>query len=612
MKKSAKHTKQSFYDQQAIGLVSAWIAETKMAMPDLKALDKWPNIDGHIEVTDENGHKDGDLRVQVKKLSNTNARNKQHSFKDDKFLSYCRESEDWVPIIFIGVDLKNNKAFWLHIDRDFLNRNGSSKTVKFVETQVIESGTNEFIKDWKKIITLYHSKSNEFEKYKKLFSMLSDVINPALGVTNERFVNIHYFLDELNGYLNHTFSIVKQIFYPNTWKLGFAYFKYGSSDLAYALYPIARNKNDAQIKEIDRTLFNKIGREGLGFSALASRNPIETNPKEYAKEVIHKKISQVIKRKLLEHSGSEFLAKEYVFAFINKYRTQMGLEQKDKYSLKEIELAFYTYLPFWLKFSADLSFFPRERVPGKTKAYYHHPDQIYELDEDRRNEVKRRVERALRFDEPVPKIQILDERDSTNLSFSLFLELFHFLKQTGKRKIVRPYIEKDFPREKEENTRTWKTFSEKDIVHNLKMFFENLLEVYDAILRNNFPALRDELPLFCEADTILVSWDKRYISYKMYHLRAKTERKQVQIKLITEEDVKRFELEYPSPRRMIIFENKTYQLLSSESGIADFFYDPTPMLNFIYKKLKERIDEYFKKTEPSPKFDKPDEADEAK
>ncbi len=53
--KPAKHTKNSFYDQQSVGMVSAWIAQTHRAMPDLKANDKWPNIDGYIELTDENG-----------------------------------------------------------------------------------------------------------------------------------------------------------------------------------------------------------------------------------------------------------------------------------------------------------------------------------------------------------------------------------------------------------------------------------------------------------------------------------------------------------------------------------------------------------------------------
>ena len=611
----AKHSVSSSEEQQAVNLVSAWIAKTKRATPDIRALDRWPNIDGYIEVTDEDGFPRGKFEVQVKKLSDDHIKNKRYSFPDNHFLSYCRGLASWIPILLIGVDLENEQAFWIHIDRDFLNKNGSSKTVKFVESQIIKSGENDFIEDWSNIVESYRSMPEELEQYKKAFATLSNATTLTPIRTDERFVSIHRFLDEINDYLDYKFPIVKQILYPNIWKLGLAYYRYGSTELAYTLYPIARNKNDVQIKEVDFRLLGKIEKEGLEFTAHLSQNPLKTEPKEYAKKLVHRKTSGVIDGKLLRHTGNEFLAKEYVFTFIDKYRTQMGLEQKDKYSLEEIEMAFHTYLPFWLKFSADLSSFPPNRALGMYSF-----SQITGLDNDKRNEVARRVRKALRSNEPVPIIPIPDERNSLRLSFDLFIEFFYFLKQTETKgkEIRRPYKEKDFSILKDGTADwVWNLFSKKDTDQNLKVFFKHLLEVYDAILKNNFPALRDELPLFGEADTILISWDlrDRYDhngpTYYMYYLKSKTARKRVQIKLITEEDIKRYELEYPSSRGTIRFENEEYQLLISEYGVLDFIYDHTPMLSFIYKKLKERIDEYFKKTEPGPKFDKHSEADEA-
>ena len=226
--------------------------------------------------------------------------------------------------------------------------------------------------------------------------MLADVINPAYGRTDARFVNIHYFLDELNGYLDNAFSIVKQIFYPNTWKLGFAYFQYEDSRLAYSLYPIARNRNDVQIKEINKTLLNKIKRERLDFSTLTSRNPLETNPKVYAKEVVHQKTSDIIKRRWLKHSGSEYLAKEFIFAFIDRFHIPMGLELKDKYSLEEIEKAIDTYLPLWLKFSHDL-LLRKKREPEGTIMECK-PSWIHSLSENECNEVAQNVEKVIQDD----------------------------------------------------------------------------------------------------------------------------------------------------------------------------------------------------------------------
>ena len=582
-------------------MVSAWIAATQRAMPDLKALDKWPNIDGHIEITEKDGSPKGELRAQVKKL-NPRLKNKL-SFKNYKFLEHCRVSIDWTPIILIGVDLESKKAYWLHIDSHFLSQGGDRKTITFVENQVIKSGTSEFIKSWEKIIAIYYSKHREFEKNKKLFFMLSDVFNPAYGKTDQHFVNIHYFLDELNGYLDHTLPIVKQIFYPNTWKLGFAYFQYETSSLAYSLYPIAQNQNDVQIKEINRTLFNKIKRDGLGFSTLASRNPIKTNPKEYAKEVVHQKTSDIIKRRWLKHSGSEYLAKEFIFAFIDRFHIPMGLELKDKYSLEEIEKAIDTYLPLWLKFSHDL-LLRKKREPEGTIMECK-PSWIHSLSENECNEVAQNVEKVIQDDTFDFRIMLQREVETSLVQFWEFLD---YLKKSRKRKVERLYgIER--------------RSSSKCIDHNLKMFCEHLLEVYDAVIQTNFPMLKDELSLFGKADTILISRRVKdhpdaltdyWGNVSIYYLKANIKRTYAQPYLVTKEElerVKKSRVESKGTLGEVTFRNKKYQLIYIST---DFIYEGTPMLNFIYEKLKQRMDEYFKETEPDTTFDKHSKADEAK
>ena len=610
---SAKYTKTSFEDQEAISLVSAWVAETQRAMPNLNALDGRPNIDGYIDVIGEHGTERGSFRVQVKKLWPKNAPKKKHSFNDDKFLAYCRDSADWTPILFIGVDLEKKLAFWLHISRDFLNKNGSGKTVKFVASQIIKSRTSGFIDDWTYIIDLYRSKSKEFEKYKKLFSTLSDVINPALGVTDERFVSIHRFLDTVNHYLDHEFSIVKQIFYADTWKLGFAYHQYEDSRLAYTLYPIARNKNDAQIKEIDQSLHNRIKTENLGFTGHFIENPLKKGPKEYAKEVVRKNTHTVIDRKLLRHNGSEFLAREFIFAFIDEFHVLMGLEIKDKYSLEEIKVAFFIYLPFWLKFSDDddIVSFSQNRFPRKTEIYYL-PNWTSKLSKVKLNKIKRNVKKALRDKAPVPQVPpIVGEQNS----FDLFVEFFRFLKQAKRRVIRRPYKKKDISKLKGDGTNwTWNLFSERDTKYNLNVVFKYLIDAYNVILKNNFPELIGELSLLGDANTILFYWDPEEIhvpTYNIYYLKSKTERKQVRINLFTEEEMRRSELAYYDiPSRFFKFGDEECQLISKEHDALDFAYGGTSVLNFIYKKLKERIDEYFKETDLDTKFDKHSEADE--
>jgi hypothetical protein len=597
--KPARHTPQSFYDQEAVSLVSAWLAQTHRAMPDLKANDKFPNIDGYVEVTNEEGIHKGTLKVQIKKLSEKNALRKQYSFKDEKFLSYCRDSLDWVPILLIGVDLKKNRAFWIHIDHNFLEKNGGTKTIKFPENQQIEPGKDNFVTEWEKIIDLYAFKETEFEKYKKAFSMLSDVITPALGKTDDKFIEIHAFLDELNYYLDYQFNIIKKVYYPDTWKLGFAYSEYTKSSLTYTLYPIPLAKNDVQIKELDMITFNQIQKEGLGFVMQFTENTLASTPKEYAKEIVEGKIKKIIENKLLKHTGSPFLAKEFIFGFIDEFHLQMGLEVKDEYPLEEVEKAFYVYLPFWLQASHEL-LITRDRNRFKNRAQsgrikYYDPARIFEIKKDEEIEIKTMVETFLKAGAPAPKIRMGNEE----MPFGLFVEFLNYVKQ-AQVKIERPYRPKDFSRLKEGHSLVWSIFSKKDADKNMSLFFENLSETYKTILENNFPELRDEFSIHEKVSTILVSWNvkERYEerssgpTYKLLYLESnRSEEKKLVVPTEEEREILN-NLDFRA--RELTFRGVNYEIVSQERGELDFIYEKKPMLDFIYELLETRIKKYFK------------------
>ena len=594
----AKYTEQNFFDQQAISLVSAWTSKTQRATPNLNALDSRPDIDGYIDVIDEAKSSTGTFHVQVKKIPDDA---KQYSFPNNKFLEYCRRRAIWTPILLIGVDLKNQQAFWIHMSPDLLKEVKTGKTVKFEESQIIKSGKSDFIEAWEEIIESYRSKAEEAGKNEKIASTLSNVVNSALGKTDKRFVNINCFLDELNGYLNHTFSIVKQVFYPNTWKLGLAYFQYDDSCLTYSLYPIALNGNDAQIKIIEKALLDKMASGELGYISFSSENPIATDPKEYAKEVIHRKTSDIIKRRWLKHSGSEYLAKEFIFTFIDEFHIPMGLELKDKYSLNEIERAIDEYLLLWLKFSHDLLLCKKREPKGTIMECT--PDWIHDLTESERNEVAQNVEKVIQDD--TFKFRIMLRRE-VETSLIQFWEFLNYLKQSKKRKVERLY-------------EVERSSNSKHIDHNLKMFCKHLLEVYDAVIQTNFPMLKDELSLFGKADTILISWRVKdhpdaltdyWGNVSIYYLKANIKGEHTQPYLVTKEElerVKKSRVESKGTLGEVTFRSKKYQLIYIST---DFIYEGTPMLNFIYEKLKQRMDEYFKETDLDTKFDKRDEADE--
>lgn len=477
-------------------MVTTWIAQTHKAMPDLKANDKYPNIDGYIELVDSTGLPTGTLKVQVKKLSVKNAKKLKHGFKDNKFLDYCKNSSDWLPIIFIGVDFDKKCAYWVHIDKHFVNSLKGSKTITFNKNQVISNSTTIFIDDWQKISQLYNTMAVEFERYKKAFSMLSGIITPALGKSDPKFIDIHDFLDYYNYFLDYQFPVVKKVFYPRSWKIGFAYYQYGSKILSYTLYPIPIDKNDVQIKEVDRGIHAVLENEGLGFVTHFSQNPIIENPKNYAKKVVGEKIKKIIEKKLLIHSGNKFLATEFIFAFLDKFHTQLGLEKKDVYRVEEIEEGFYKYFPLWMEeaLKIDSSFL-------KSRDGYLDPDLMTSfLREDRLEEIKKSVLKRIISGKTKTSAFPVNNR---NIPFKIFVELLGFLRRIELVSINRPYADKNFERIK--GGYSGEVFSKKDAEKNFKTMFRNLLEAYNVIIKNNFPLLSKELSIFGESDTLLVS-----------------------------------------------------------------------------------------------------------
>lgn len=598
-KRPGRHTPQSFNDQQAISALSAWLAKTQRAMPDLKANDKWPNIDGYIEVTDENGFQIGTLKTQVKKLSEKNARKKQHTFKDEKFLSYCRESTDWIPILFIGVDLGKQKAFWLHVDHYFLEKTERGKTITFPEENIIAESETGFIEDWKNLIYLYNSRAEEFEKYKKAFSMVADVITPALGRTDERFIAIHQFLDTLNYNLDHGFTVVKRILYPRTWKLGFAYHKYEDSELIHTLYPIAENRNDVQIKEVDAELFNKLRKEGLGFRAHHRHNPIMQQPEKYAHEITKSETFRILEERLLNHGCSNFLAREYVFAFIDRFYVQMGVENKDVYTVAEIANGFYTYMPHWIQESYNiLRSKNRNNLEDRMQSSQFRgfdPEIIDEASMDERNKIQQKVEKKIREEYPPPSLPMSNK----NLPLGIVAELLNFLQQTVSE-VQRPYKPKSFHEAKNDVTHIANFFSKQDTEYNLKTFFENLQDVYDKFVKSNFPMLQNELSLFMNADLMAVTWSiTDHHSAKQsgsvcetYYLKTKKGRKtRKEVLILTNSE--REHIRDEALKTNITLRDKEYTITSREVFALDFIYKDTPMFNYIYNKIQGRFKQYF-------------------
>ena len=164
--KSAKHTTSSFHDREAISRVEVILNSHKLVAPDLKKDDTWPNHDGYLEVLDINHYVRGTIVAQVKTLDQKRInKNISYRFSDDKFLSFCNETRE-NPILLIGVDRKNNVAYWLEVTPQVV-KELKRMTIYFPIENIISEDNNSYHDAWIRICEIRKEKIKNFEERRK-------------------------------------------------------------------------------------------------------------------------------------------------------------------------------------------------------------------------------------------------------------------------------------------------------------------------------------------------------------------------------------------------------------------------------------------------------------
>jgi len=572
---------------------------------DLKERDKYPNIDGYIELVDRHQVPVGKLEAQIRKLPDDSGTVPKLQCPIS-LVSYSKKAT-CNPVLLIGVDVKQNRAYWIHVTEGLVGEliertDQKTKAVSFPINNIVDGKDTKYIIEWRNIAEAYQRKMQEYDIWKDSYEKLFEKSNPALGIDRRDFQEMHVFLDEVNELLDKRLPIVKKRFYPTAWKIGLAYHEYENSLVSYTLYPIPADKNDVQIKEIDETLREQLKNEGLGFTAHYVENPIKVRPKEYATEIIESKAQKIVENRLLNHGGNEFLAREFIFAFIDHFSHQIGLDKKDSYSISEFEEAFLHYLPIWVdeavKFMVKVQ---RNGVKKYTDCLFRRPyfdpdTLIVQIMGDERKRIEQRVAERIDRRSPIPSIPL----GNAEFPFGILYEFFSFLKSKGVSEIHRVYLPRDYSRLSERGGWIWNLFSPAAVKRNLETFFDNLPKVYDDTVLQNFPEIAEELPLFGDASLVIVVFDvkEKYGSSRdspniQFFYLANENQESLEIKIYRKAEMKVHNVLHEELGNSVGFDGKKYKLISMSTGILDFIYDDIPMFSFVYETLRRNLERYF-------------------
>jgi len=504
------------------------------------------------------------------------------------------------PVFLVIVDNKNQHFFWTDPKEQIenLSKLPEKKSIRVSKKDFFDStlkglpqDMQTIINDYSKKYVEYESMIDELKKLKEINVILSENTNSALGVSKGYFKDIHTFLDKLNYLLDYKFAKVKEVFYENCWKIGLAYQEFDDKNLTCSLYPIHREKNDVQIKEIDDSLREKL--KQFGLRGHFQENPILTNAKGYAMEIIQSKLTEILEHKFLSHKENFFLMNEFLIAFTDKFYIQMGLEVKDVYEIKELKDGFNKYMPIWIDEVLKEPHITIGRMRYTAPSFL-----LSQLLDEKRSEIAQRVKNRLEKGDYNKRDLVLGDN---KFYMRMFVHFINNLEEKGITSVKRIYTKKEYSRLGERGGLVWNTLTLDNLEKNLTIFFRELPKVFDQVIKENFPALVDELHFFNKYNRLVVvlkgkDWYETSESptLQLYGITdPKLQKNSVEV---YREGEKQITVKYHNGINVQI-NNETFKARMSSSQILDFMYDDLPMLNHVYALLAEEFKEYLEKSE---------------
>lgn len=322
-------SKTSEIEQKSVNFLYTLLLESEEVQANLSSNDKTADIDGTIELLSER-RICGKISVQIKTY-NQNQSNKRPKFNcPTSLFGYAQKVPTEILILFV-VDSTRQVIYWKHINSRLISeherkKNQKTVSIEFASNEILSSqNLNECINIWKslykKTAQMLFSNEQLSSENQRLKNLIDKYQSPTLSISSNEIFNIQRFIERLNYLLDYEYPFVKDVKYPNAWKIGLAYVEYLSEELSYLLYVIPKGVNDLLIKEINW----KKAREQFKYSPYLSRNcvvnEISRSATKYANNLIINEALKIIEDQRVLFLTEE-IAKEYIIDFLSmEYRT---------------------------------------------------------------------------------------------------------------------------------------------------------------------------------------------------------------------------------------------------------------------------------------------------
>jgi len=586
-----------------------YIIDINKCISQVTQNDKTPNIDGNIAVIDDNSNVKGNIEVQIKKMPDKFSGKLCHYFPIS-LLDYA-EKIAFNPVIFVSVDCVNSIAYWHEVSNTALSayankmKNESGKfLLKFPPENLITQGNSEYVSGWLEILRKRREKFDDYDSIRNEVVSLRERSDPLLGENKPEFEKIHSFIDGINQLIDGQFSVLKRNLFSNCWKLGISYKGYTKDSIDFGFYPIPYNRNDLQIKQLPNDLLNGPFPKGIrSIHSFLSSNPLIKEAKLQAAKEVKSYVEDLLKYRLLTHAGSEFLAREYLFAFIDKFFIPLGLTEKDQYRIDEIQNAVYVHFPFWI--DEAIKYLLESPVPRNFRfirgpTIIVDPNQLLaSLSKEEKRIVEDKVQARMNNKEPKPPVRIANDK----FRLEIVIEFLDSFSREPSNEISRVYPKRNFERITSSSGWIWDSYTKDEFGIALRNFYEHFIPTYKVIIDQNFPEIADDLSSLRNVTKMLGlyqfsgEWSLNQLpSFTYSYLHSDEEAGKYSVNILPEDENQHIfggdlkKMFDPT----VTFEGRQYQNVGGGWGVCDYIFGETPMFEKIYEQLQHDLRDYFK------------------
>lgn len=578
---------------------------------ELQERDKRPNIDGYLDIVDNDGRSIGQLDVQIKTLSGRNL--KARSFPCDLgFLGYCVQGASR-QVLLIGVDTVGVRVYWVHLSHEVISnlrkkKSSVSIAIKFPTDNTIGADES-YIKSWESIVKEHSRRMRQVDplparlaEEEKSVQLLLQGHSVAMETYRPEFAPIQDFLDELNRLFDNDFNITKQTIYPNAWKLGIAFSLFSNNGLCYSIFPLNKGHNEPLIRKVNSSIWPKLSEQRVPNSHSVSvvsysRNPILNNHVKEARARVCELTKEIISARALV-LNHEHLARELVFSLVDRHHAILGLPQRDTYQLDELAFGLYEYLPRWVEYALE-TLCPDKVIPGHLCG----PGQSIDLDalhsffSDVSKQTPASLQRLIKK-RKAPRFK--PAIGSARYPLGMFRRHLAFLSEKNLTSIQRPYSKPSNLRGTPGSSRLpSELWLPNDFAKNFKTVMNNVLATYNHLLAQNFPLLQTPLSIFRGFDRLVIVLRRGQSSFGAmwsictYELACQTQSPQI-IDVYCEGIDILPEIINKTSGDMIDIDGFRYAIGSEGIEVCDMNFFLQPLLQRVYSLIERRFQEFTK------------------